>query len=83
MKPKKSKNRKIPFFSLKNRYLAYILILLGGITADIGVLFINSEKKIMSVSLIVIGGLILFYSLYIIASDRFYIDNYPNKYHKI
>lgn len=62
-------------FILKNRYLVYLLILAGGITADIGVLIINSGKRVLSTSLIVIGGIVLFYSLYLVAQDRFYISS--------
>lgn len=62
---------KNPFFSLKNRYFVYTLLLIGGITADTGVLFINSEKRLMSLSFIIMGAILLFYSLYLIAHDRF------------
>jgi len=80
--PKKSAKKgakeepKPGFFSLKNRWFVYTLILIGGIMADIGVLFINSDKKIMSYSFIFIGAVLLFFSLYLIAHDRFYIPNY-------
>jgi len=48
-----------------------MLILMGGVIADIGVLIINSERRALSVMLIVFGGLLLFFSLYLIANDRF------------
>lgn len=62
------------FFSLKNRYIAYMMVLAGGIMADIGVLLINSERRSLSVMLMAFGALILFYSLYLITQDKFNIS---------
>lgn len=77
LKQKTAKKEQNPgFFSLRNRYFVYIIILIGGLIADTGVLLINSERKALSVTLIVIGAAAVFYSLYIIANDRFHIKGY-------
>ena len=77
LKQKSAKKEPKPaFFSLRNRYFVYLMILAGGLIADIGVLLINSDKKALSITLIVIGAAAVFYSLYIIANDRFYIEGY-------
>ena len=79
LKQKTAKKEQNPvFFSLRNRYLVYILILIGGLIANTGVLLINSERKALSVTLIVIGVVAVFYSLYIIANDRFHIKGYTS-----
>lgn len=76
MAAKKAEEQKPGFFSLRNRYLVYVLILIGGIIADAGVLMINAERKELSIFLIVLGGALVFFSLYLITNDQFYIKGY-------
>ncbi|MFO8015824.1 MAG: hypothetical protein R6U32_01835 [Candidatus Woesearchaeota archaeon] len=73
----KKENKKDAALSfLKNRYAAYAILVAGAITADAGVLLINSQNKGPSIMLIVIGALAVFFALYLIASDRLRIPGY-------
>jgi len=48
---------------IENRFIIYAVLLIGGITLDIGVLIVNSSWKVLSISMIVVGSVLVLFAL--------------------
>ena len=71
MKTSKRKSKQSTLKSLlENRFIIYAILLVGGIVLDVGVLIVNSECKVTSVSMIVIGSILVLFSLRILIEDK-------------